>query len=84
MEDVMTEETLNKAKEISEKLRRCKNILHQIEVSKNYASHFAIFKIKDTSIEVEIPDELRKTILDVLFAHYEILAAKTQKEFDEL
>lgn len=80
----MTEEMLNKAIALSEKLRRCKDILHQIEVSKNFASYYAFFKIKDTSIDVEIPDELRKTISDLLFAHYEILAAKTQKEFDEL
>ena len=82
----MTEEMLLRAKSISDQLRKYNRILNDLEAAKSYDDpyHPAIYKIRQTSLEIEIPDELRETISSVLFMYYNNLAIKAQKEFENL
>ena len=81
----MTTELLDTAKELDCNIKRYNRIMNDIRTSTiTYSERVKYVKCNDTSLDIEIPNELIQPIYDMLYAYYKRLAFHAQTEFDKL
>lgn len=81
----MTTELLEKAQGLDYKIKRYNRIMNDIRTANiTYSESVKYVKCDGTSLDIEIPDELKQPIYDMLYAYYKRLASHAQTEFDIL